>query len=105
MLILTFILALQAELPPANLAALLKEAEQNNPDIAAALSRRAEAETKPSQLEAFPDPVAGASYTNAGLTRSTLGEDGDTMLWLSWSQEVPYPGKRRLARVSTSPPV
>ncbi len=86
-----------ADLPPADLAALLREAEANSPEIAAAAGRRAAAGAVPSQVEAPPDPVAGVSYTNAGLTESTLGEDDDTMLSLSWSQEVLHPGKLRLA--------
>jgi len=80
-----------------DLAALLREAEANSPDVAAALSRRAASEAAPSQAEALPDPVAGISYTNAGVTDLTLGEDPDSMLVLSWIQEVPSPGKRRLA--------
>jgi outer membrane protein TolC len=84
-------------LPPADLGALLREAEANNPEIAAARSRVSAAETVPSQMEAPPDPLAGVSYTNAGLIEPTLGDDPDAMLTLSWSQEVPYPGKLRLA--------
>lgn len=83
--------------PPLDLAALLREAEANSPDVAAALSRRAASEAAPSQAESLPDPLAGISYTNAGVTELNLGEDPDSMLFLSWIQEVPSPGKRRLA--------
>jgi outer membrane protein TolC len=84
-------------LPPADLGALLREAEAKNPEIAAARSRLSAAATVPSQMEAPPDPVAGVSYTNAGFIEPSLGDDPDAMLTLSWSQEVPYPGKLRLA--------
>ena len=85
------------ERSPLDLAALLREAEANSPDVAAALSRRAAVEAAPSQAEALPDPIAGISYTNAGISDMTLGEDPDSMLFLSWIQEVPSSDKRRLS--------
>jgi len=94
---------LRAQTPPApappslDLAALLWEAEANSPYVAAALSRRDASAAVPSQIEALPDPIAGVSYTNAGLSTWTLGDDPDSMLTLSWIQEVPNSGKRRLA--------
>jgi len=42
--------------------------------------------------------VASVSYTNASLDEFTLGSDPDSNLALSWIQELPYPGKRELAR-------
>jgi len=99
MLMIALMLAVQAvPVPaPADLEALLAEARAHFPGLAAARGRLAAAETVPSQLEALPDPLAGISWTNAGLTSSTIGDDGDSMISLTWSQEVPYPGKRRLA--------
>ncbi len=93
---------LQPDPPRLDLAALLWEAEANSPDVAAALSRRAASVAVPSQTEALPDPIAGVSYTNAGLTEWTLGEDPDSMLTLSWMQEVPHSSKRRLASDAVS---
>ena len=82
---------------PVDLASLLAEALENNPEIAAAASRVRAAETSPSQVEVLPDPVAGVSYTNVGISNLNLGDEDDAMLTLSWAQEVPYPGKLRLA--------
>jgi outer membrane protein TolC len=83
--------------PPLRLADLLREAEENNPEIAAARSLESAAEAVPSQMEALPDPLASVAYTNESLTAITLGESPDSFLTLSWTQEVPYPGKRRSA--------
>jgi len=82
---------------PLDLAALLREAAANSPDIAAAVSRRDASEAVPSQTGALPDPLASISYTNAGVSEWTLGDEEDSMLVLSWLQEVPHPDKRRLA--------
>ncbi len=83
--------------PPLDLASLLEEAEKNNPEIAAASSRKSAIEAVPSQMETYPDPLASVSYTNETLTDFTLGETPDSILTFAWTQEVPYPGKRRLA--------
>src|SRR5262245_29377064 len=85
------------DLAALDLAALLREADAGNPQIGAAASLKSAAESVPSQMEAPSDPIAGLSYTNVGLTESTLGEEGDSILELSWTQEVPYSGKLRLA--------
>ena len=87
----------EASMPQADLAALLAEAQSANPEIAEAVSLRSAAEAVPSQVEALPDPLAGVSYTNETFTEFTLGEREDAFLTLSWTQEVPYPGKLRLA--------
>jgi outer membrane protein TolC len=83
----------QPDIPPLDLAALLREAEANNPDLAAAASRRAAAETISSQVEAPPDPVVSVSYTNDTVTGLTLGDSEFTTLAFNWTQEIPYPGK------------
>lgn len=80
-----------------DLAAFLTEAEANHPEIKALTARRAAAATVPSQAETLPDPTFSASYTNESLSSFTLGSMPDSNLTLSWTQEVPYPGKRRLA--------
>lgn len=48
-------------------------------------------------MEARPDPIASVAFTNEGLSRYTLGATPDANLTLSWMQDLPYPGKRRLA--------
>ncbi len=82
---------------PLNLAALLAEAEVSNPELRAAAARRLAAERVPSQMQALPDPTVSLSYDNDGVDRLTLGERDMTRLSVAWTQEVPYPGKRRLA--------
>ncbi len=79
--------------PPADLGFLLREAETNSPAIRAASARLEAARRVPSQAEALPDPEVGVAYTNDGLDRFTLGETEFAVLSLTWSQEIPYPGK------------
>jgi len=83
----------QTDIPPLDLAALLREAEANNPELAAAASRRSAAETISSQVEAPPDPVVSVSYTNDTVTGLTLGDSEFATLTFNWTQEIPYPGK------------
>jgi outer membrane protein TolC len=78
---------------PADLGALLAEAEANSPLLRAAAARLEAARRVPSQRQAPPDPMATIGYTNEGTSRFTLGESEDARLSLSWTQEVPYPGK------------
>lgn len=92
----------RAELPPLDLAALLREAEERSPVFAAAKSRRSAAETVPLQSEAYPDPLATVTYQNESFDDFTLGDSPDAFLAFSWTQEVPYPGKRDLAREAAS---
>lgn len=82
---------------PLDLAALLAEAEVENAELRAAAARRLAAEHVPSQMQALPDPTVSVSYDNDGVDRLTLGERNMTRLSVAWTQEVPYPGKRRLA--------
>lgn len=83
--------------PPLDLSSLLKEALVRNPEIAAARSLQSAAEAVPSQVQTLPDPVASVSYTNETFDDFTLGDSPDSMLTVSWTQDVPYPGKLRLA--------
>jgi len=82
---------------PLSLAALLAEAEAKSPEILALRARRSAAEHLPAQMEALPDPTASVSYTNDTVSRFTLGSSEFSTLTFSWLQELPYPGKRRLA--------
>jgi outer membrane protein TolC len=45
----------------------------------------------------MPDPTLTAAYTNEGLDSLTLGSTPDASLAFTWTQDLPYPGKRRLA--------
>src|SRR5258706_10069002 len=79
---------------PANLGALLEEAEQKSPALRAAAARLEAARRAPSQERALPDPEVGLAYTNDGTSGLTLGDSEFSNLALTWRQEVPYPGKR-----------
>jgi outer membrane protein TolC len=84
-------------LPPADLGALLREAQESSPAIRAAAARLEAAGRIPSQAGALPDPEASVGYTNDGVSGFTLGDREFSTLRLTWTQEVPYPGKRRRA--------
>jgi outer membrane protein TolC len=47
----------------------------------------------PSQASAPPDPEVSIAYLNDGTSQLTLGESEFSALSLTWTQEVPYPGK------------
>src|SRR5688572_27764688 len=99
-LVLLPVLAFGAEVsgppgPPADLGELLRLAEAQNPAIRAAGARLEAARSRPSQAGAPPDPEVSLSYLNDGISRLTYGESEFSALSLTWTQEVPYPGKRR----------
>jgi cobalt-zinc-cadmium efflux system outer membrane protein len=76
---------------------LLREAEENNPQLRAAAARTEAAGHVPSRTAASPDPEIGLTYLNDGLSQFTLGESEFAYLGLTWSQEHPYPGKLKRA--------
>ncbi len=77
------------------LAALVREALETTPDVAAVRAALEAARQRPAQARALPDPMLQAAYTNDGWSPS-LGAMPMTTLALMWSQELPWPGKRRL---------
>jgi cobalt-zinc-cadmium efflux system outer membrane protein len=81
------------EARPADLGALLREAEAGSPALLASAARRAAAGHIHSQVETLPDPEVAVSYTNDGVSQFTLGDRIMSNLALSWRQEAPYPGK------------
>ncbi|HEV2297688.1 MAG TPA: TolC family protein [Candidatus Acidoferrales bacterium] len=83
---------------PTNLADLLKEAADNNPQIQAARSAW-QAQTKvPSQVSAPPDPVVSLQQFSVGSPRPFAGYTNSDFAYfgLGFSQDLPYPGKLRL---------
>lgn len=85
----------------APLDALLKEALDRNPEVLAAQKRYEAARQRPAQASALPDPMispgwnsSGAPWPGAGLGREPVANIGVMV-----SQEIPYPGKRKLAGV------
>jgi outer membrane protein TolC len=87
--------ALAAQQPDAELAALVREALERSPELKAAEQALAAARNRPAQAQALPNPALGLSYTNDGWPLS-LGKSEMSTLALTWSQELPYPGKRSL---------
>jgi outer membrane protein TolC len=86
--------AQEAQSPAAaDLGAILREAEANNPAIRAAAARLSAAQRVPSQASAPPDPEVSIAYLNDGTSQFTLGKTEFSALSLTWTQEVPYPGK------------
>jgi outer membrane protein TolC len=79
----------------ATLAALVAEALSRNPDLRAAEEALRAARERPAQVSALADPALGVTYTNDGWSPS-LGAMPDSSLAVMVSQDLPYPGKRRL---------
>ncbi|MEK7282489.1 MAG: TolC family protein [Acidobacteriota bacterium] len=81
--------------PPADWGDLLRQAQVLSPAIHAAGARLEAARRRPVQAEAPPDPEVSLSYLNDGVSGLTYGESEFAALSLTWTQEVPYPGKLR----------
>lgn len=77
---------------------LLNEAEQNNPQIAAAKQGWESAKQIPSQVSTLPDPQFTAQQVNVGSPRPFAGYTNSDFAYfgLGVSQDFPYPGKLRL---------
>ena len=74
---------------------LVSEAVQRNPDLLALQEAVLAARARPDQARALSDPMLSVVYTNDGWSPS-LGTQDMTTLALMGSQDLPYPGKRRL---------
>ena len=84
--------------PAVGLEELLREAEQNNPDIAAA-RRGYEASTHvAAQASAFPDTQLTIQHLSVGSPRPFAGFSNSEFAYIGFgaSQEIPFPGKRSL---------
>jgi cobalt-zinc-cadmium efflux system outer membrane protein len=79
--------------PP--LVALIEEALARSPDLHAAREMALEAQARPAQARALPEPMLSVGYVNEGAGFN-LGQNEFTTLGFFWSQDLPYPGKRRL---------
>jgi outer membrane protein TolC len=77
------------------LLALVEEALARSPDLLGARETAQAAEARPDQASARPDPLFSVSYTNDGWS-PTLGERDMTTLGFTASQELTWPGKRRV---------
>ena len=77
---------------------LVKEAEQNNPQILAARRGWQAASQVPSQVSTLPDPQVMVQQMSAGTPLPFDGFHSVEMTYLGFgvSQSIPYPGKLRL---------
>ena len=80
------------------LSKLLEEAEQNNPQIAAARQGTLAAREVPAQVTALPDPTFQVQQVNVGSPRPFAGYTNSEFSYVGFgaSQDIPYPGKLRL---------
>jgi len=77
------------------LRSLVAEALSRNPDLLAAQQAVAAARERVVQAGALPDPMLSVGYTNDGWSPSLGGQEMTTLALMA-SQDLPFPGKRRL---------
>ncbi|MGC4055747.1 MAG: TolC family protein [Paludibaculum sp.] len=89
---------LRAAEPPGSLKALLAEALNNNPEILASQKRYEAARQRPSQVSSLPDPMFSPGFASNGRPwpGAGLGKEPTSNIGFMVSQEVPWPGKRKL---------
>jgi outer membrane protein, heavy metal efflux system len=77
---------------------LIEEARRGNPEILAAQKRYEASRQRPSQESSLPDPTLSVGYASNGnpLPGAGLGTQPTSNIGFSFTQEFPYPGKRRL---------
>jgi outer membrane protein TolC len=84
---------------PGDLEQLLREALSANPEVLAAQKRYEAARQRPTQSSSLPDPVFSPSFNSNGRPwpGAALGTEPTSNIGFMVSQEVPFPGKRKLA--------
>jgi outer membrane protein TolC len=84
--------------PATSLPELVKEAEQNNPEIAAALHGWQAATHVPKQASAFPETEVSIQQFAVGSPRPFAGFSNSNFAYIGFgvSQDIPWPGKRGL---------
>jgi outer membrane protein TolC len=94
-----FLLAAAHALGAQPLDELIAEALANNPSIVAAQKRYEAARQRPPQVSSLPDPMFSPSYNSNGRPwpGAGLGMEPTSNIGFSVGQEIPFPGKRRLA--------
>lgn len=97
MLLTAAVLAQEATV---SLDQLVAELQKNNPEIQAAECKYQAALARPSQMSALPDPVVSFVTRNGSgnpIPFTQLGSDPLSSIGVMWEQEIPYPGKLKLA--------
>jgi outer membrane protein TolC len=94
---LVFLVAGQGQ-TEVTLSALVSEALERNPDVLEARARIEARRARIPRAGALPDPMLTYGVMNEGrpIPFETLGSAGDSELYVGVSQELPFPGKRRL---------
>lgn len=84
--------------PRLTLDALVREALERNPEVQMAVRMVEAKRARVGQAGALPDPMLMAGVMNEGrpVPFQTLGVNGFSEVYLGLSQDLPYPGKRRL---------
>ncbi|HSA69435.1 MAG TPA: TolC family protein [Burkholderiales bacterium] len=91
-------LATAQEAVDPQLAALLAEAGENNPDVQAARREANAARSRISPAGALDDPMLEAGVLNYPVESRSFKTEDMTMKMIGFTQRVPYPGKRALRR-------
>jgi outer membrane protein TolC len=83
---------------PLRLPDLIAGALANNPEVRAAQKSYEAARQRPPRESSLPDPMLSVGYASNGgpLPGQQLGRNPTSNIGFSVSQEIPYPGKRRL---------
>lgn len=91
-----------AEVPAADgaspVAAMIAEALQNNPELAAATAEAEAAHNRIAPAGALDDPMLEAGVVSVPVDSLSLSQDDMTMKMLGLEQRLPFPGKRGLRR-------
>src|SRR5689334_15591019 len=87
--------------PSVSVDALVAEALERSPDLAAARSRQTAAREMERPAAALADPTVGPMLQMADFPNYTIGTEDMSMAGVQVSQPLPYPGKRR-ARMETA---
>lgn len=82
-----------AEAAGAGLAALLAEAEANNPEVLAARKALEAARARVPRAGALPDPTVGVGLMYLPVSTLSNGTEGMTMTSVGVSEMLPFPGK------------
>ncbi len=77
---------------------LLRQVQAGNPDVLAAQKKVEASRLRPTQESSLPDPTVSFGYTNTGnpIPFTSIGNDVLSNAGVSFSQEIPFPGKLKL---------
>ena len=90
--------AILSRLGAQDLPSLVAEALRNNPEIVAAQKRYEASRQRPAQAASLPEPMVSLGYTANGgpWPVAGIGTQPTSNAGIMFSQEMPFPGKRKL---------